>query len=101
MAEGEGEVSDYRFMNQYERDKYFVKRDGDSWYILFRIIPAEVDKRDILIRTKLAESKNKAPLVKMAKILAGLTGGSAQYLSLGNEKNYSLKPIEPSLQEEK
>ena len=88
-------------MEQYKRDMYFVKRDGDSWYILFRIIPAEVDKSTVLIRTKLAESKNKAPLVKMAKLLAGLTGGSAQYLSGSPEKNYSLKAIKPNLQEGK
>ena len=88
-------------MEQYKRDMYFVKRDGDSWYILFRIIPAEVDKRTVLIRTKLAESDHKAPLAKMAKILAGLTGGSAQYLSGNVEKSYSLKAIKPNLQEGK
>lgn len=89
-------------MERYKRDKYFVERVGDSLYILFRIIPAEVDKRTVLIRTKLAESENKSPLVKMAKILAGLTGGRAQYLS-GNhsDKSYSLKAVKPNLQEEK
>lgn len=88
-------------MVRNERDKYFVERVGDSLYILFRIIPAEVDKRTVLIRTKLAESDHKAPLAKMAKLLAGLTGGSAQYLSGIPEKSYSLKAIKPNIQEEK
>ena len=88
-------------MERYERDKYFVERVGDNSYILFRIIPADIDKRTVLIRTKLAESKSKAPLVKMAKILAGLTGGRAQYLSGSPEKDYSLKAIKQNLQEEK
>lgn len=87
-------------MEQYKRDKYFVERVGDNLYVLFRIIPAEIDKRTVLIRTKLAESDHKAPLVRMAKILAGLTGGRAQYFSGSPEKSYSLKSIKPNLKVE-